>query len=287
MDWNPETSQELPACLPDSSIRERQACISLSGSRLPTFGSYIPLEQAKFLASGSESRKPLRRDWLPGFFYAWHSGNQGKPNLNLQATRVAIGCGNFSAVEADCALGDSKSEANAAGHPATRFVQAIKRLEQFCQGVWGNAGAGIAHPQHGFGSAGPLLAPEIDFYRGSFLRVADCVAHHVLDGAMQQGRVAAHLPFTVRYGGMDMAMPCLSLELGIFDYALDQFSQGYRSVRDQLFSVLQARQRKNSANQLVKAAGLKFDPVEHVGAIDPSTLAGEPEGDIQARQWRT
>ena len=66
-----------------------------------------------------------------------------------------------------------------------------------------------------------------------------------------------------------------------------QLVERYRSLRHALFSIFEACQRQNPADELVQPAGLQLNPIQHVGTFHSRTLTRQSQSYIQSRQRRT
>jgi hypothetical protein len=106
---------------------------------------------------------------------------------------------------------DSQANAGAARAMLARVAQPIKRLENLRQLRDGYAWAMIAHNNARKFS----VALQINFHNGVGRRVADGVAHHVFNSAMQKLMRASHRAI-FRARNMDFRMFFVRLEASIF-----------------------------------------------------------------------
>ncbi len=165
---------------------------------------------------------PSRRDSFNLFRSQGRSCNHRQPDLHHQPAAITIECRNLPAMEAHRPFSNSQPQSHSASQAPARIIQTIKRLEQFSQRILRNPRPRVAHTNDRLRNSRPRLALQFNLDRSSLLRVADRIADHVLDRAMQQRSIPSDLPASVRNLRIHVAMPRLCFKLGILAHADDQ-----------------------------------------------------------------
>ena len=128
------------------------------------------------------------------------------------------------------------------------------------------------------------VTPHADRDRGALARVPDRVAHHVLDGAVQQLGIAEH-DGVARLGNLDLPAAALRLERGILRHLAHDVREIDRLSGGRGGSALQPGQHQELRDQRVQALGFALDAVQDRLILTP-LLARETERDVETRQRR-
>jgi hypothetical protein len=125
------------------------------------------------------------RNWLNHFCGGGWCSYKRQTKLNLQATFGTIGSSHSASVKTYGALGNSKTETDPSGLPATRVIEAIERLKEFFQGIGRDARTTVCNLYHCLCPTRSLGPYEKDLHRRAFAGVANGIAHDIFDGAVQ------------------------------------------------------------------------------------------------------
>ena len=189
-------------------------------------------------------------------------------------------------MEAYRALRDGQAQSYSPGQPSPGIVQPIERLKELFQSTFRDTRSAVRHSHAGLGTTRSVNPLQLDLSASSLARVADGIAHHVLYRAVQQRRVAAHVPISFRNRAANMTVPLLRLKLGILGNIQHKFVQWNRRGRHFLLAVFEASQGENPPDQLVEAAGLKFNALQHLGALLSRALPRQSQSHVQAGKGR-
>src|SRR5467141_28049 len=204
--------------------------------------------------------------------------------LDEEAAPGRVDRGDGPAVKLNGPMHDRQAEADATGAAIPGVADAVERLEDVGQRRVRDAAAVIADPDADARRRGVRVAPHADRDRGALARVPDRVAHHVLDGAVQQLGIAEH-DGLARLGHLDLPAAALRLERGILRHLAHNVREVDRLPGRRGGSASQSGQHQELPDQRVQALGFALDPVED-GLILAPLLARETERDVETRQWR-
>ena len=101
-------------------------------------------------------------------------------------------------------------------------IEPVEGAEQFVESFLRHSGSEIGYANHGFVLAVSNFSVQANFDVGAVMRVPHGVAHHVLDGAVQQRRTSENRDLFLD-GATHVALTTLRFEVGVLGDVANQF----------------------------------------------------------------